>query len=93
MARVEQTIQKIQHDYDKGVESLHAMPEHGKHGDYEIRKQAKTLRGNETKLRKARQFANPEQGYSEQRLEELFDLLREHQPSFGTAHVGLVTVT
>jgi hypothetical protein len=90
LERVNQAIQKIRAYHAKGVESLREMPEHGNYGDYEIRNQAARLGWNETKLRKARQFAHPEQGCSGQQLEELFALLREHKPSFGTAHIGLL---
>jgi hypothetical protein len=90
LEQVNQAIQKIRAYHAEGVESLQQMPEPGKHGDYEIRNQAGELGWNETKLRKARQFAHPKQGYSEEQLEELFALLREHKPSFGTAHIGLL---
>jgi hypothetical protein len=50
--------------------------------------------GDLTKLSKARQFADPERGYSARRLEALCRLLEQRRPNFGISHVGaLVTVS
>ena len=54
----------------------------------------KRLGKTETWLRKARQFADSDSGYSQEHLRRLFRLLREHRPVFGVSHVGiLVTVS
>ena len=41
-------------------------------------------------MRKARQFADPEAGYTKEDLEELFGQLRKHRPVFGSSFVGLL---
>jgi hypothetical protein len=87
-AEVKQKIKDIRDYHDQGRESLDLPSE------VTIRQQAQALKWSETKLRKARQFAHPKLGYSEDRLDELCDLVLEHRPVFGTAHIGqLVTVS
>lgn len=76
--------------HDQGRQSLRELPRRGKHGSRAIDEQAERLGWNVTRLRKARQFAHPEEGYSKERLNELCRLLREHRPEFGVSHVGLL---
>ena len=86
-AEVEQKIDQIEEHHALGCECF-AMPPGST-----VPEMASALGCAAAKLCKARQFADPETGYSEDRLEELRELLREHRPLFGTAHIGqLVTV-
>jgi hypothetical protein len=86
-AEVKKKINEIRAYHDQGRESL-AQP-----SKVTIKQQADALGWNETKLRKARQFAHPTTGYSEDQLCELCDLVLDYRPVFGTAHIGqLVTV-
>jgi hypothetical protein len=91
---VESTIKTIQAYWEAGQQSLRELPERGGYAKGAIKKQASELAWNETKLRKARQFAAEGSGYSQERLQTLFTLLRRHRPVFGTAHIGiLITVS
>jgi hypothetical protein len=87
---VEQAIREIREYHAVGRRSLDLVPEKGGHGRGEIPAQAADLGWNETKLRKARQFAHPETGYSPEDLAQLFRQLRQHRPVFGTAMIGLL---
>jgi hypothetical protein len=89
-AEVNQSIREIRDYHKQGRASLRKLPERGGYGGKAIAEQAKRLGWNATRLRKARQFAMQ---YTQTQLNELCKLVREHQPHFGTAHVGiLVTV-
>jgi hypothetical protein len=85
---VDQAIREIRAYHAQGRKSLREQPERGSWGAGEINAQAKKLGWNPDKLRSARQFADPENGYSGERLDELFRLLREHRPVFGVSHAG-----
>jgi len=87
---VAQAIKEIRTYHDQGRQSLRELPQRGKHGARAIDEQAERLGWNSTRLRKARQFAHSEEGYSRERLNELCRLLREHRPVFGVSHVGLL---
>jgi hypothetical protein len=89
-AEVAEAIRQIKAYHAQGKQSLKELPERGRYGDRAIATQAKQRGWTETKLRKARQFASPEAGYSKDRLNELFRLLREHRPVFGVSHVGIL---
>src|SRR4051794_14754900 len=91
-SKIDQTICDIRAYYKHGCSSLRQVPYRNTPGA--IARQSKQLQWNETKLRKARQFADPETGYTPELVDELCRLLRAHRPVFGTAHVGmLVTVS
>lgn len=83
-------IWEIRAYHDQGRQSLRDLPSRGKHGARTIDEQAERLGWNSTRLRKARQFAHREEGYSRKRLNELCRLLRAHSPVFGISHVGLL---
>jgi hypothetical protein len=87
---VAEAVRQIKAYYAHGTQSLEELPGRGGYRDRAIAAQAKRLGWAETKLRKARQFADPVQGYSRGRLKELFSLLREHRPVFGVCHVGVL---
>lgn len=87
---VADAIRAIRAYHDQGRQSLRELPQRGKHGARAIDEQAERLGWNPTRLRKARQFAHREEGYSRDRLNELCRLLREHRPVFGISHVGLL---
>jgi hypothetical protein len=87
---VSQAVREIRAYHDQGRQSLKELPERGKHGAGAIDAQAEALGWNATKLRKARQFAHREGGYSRRQLDELCRLIREYRPHFGTAHIGLL---
>jgi hypothetical protein len=89
-ADVSAAISEIRAYHAQGVQSLRELPVKGAYGAGAIDEQAGRLSWNPTKLRKARQFAHPESGYSGERLKELFRLLREHRPVFGVTHIGLL---
>ena len=90
---IEEVITAIQAYHDRGADSLRLHPTTG-YDQGTIARTAGALGWNETKLRKARQFAREEFGYRKRRLRELFRLLRQHRPRFGIAHIGLlVTVS
>ncbi len=91
---VNEAVRDLRDYHRQGRASLRELPERGGYGQRDLDAQAEQLGWNVTRLRKARQFADPEAGYSWERLHELCRLLREHCPVFGTAHVGiLVTLT
>src|SRR5262245_19268960 len=83
-------IRQITDYYRQGRTSLRELPGRGRYGARAIAAQAERLGWAETRLRKARQFASPEAGYSRGRLHELISLLREHRPVFGVCHVGVL---
>src|SRR4051812_46317451 len=87
---VAEAIQALRECHGQGRQSLRELPERGKHGTRAIDPQAERLGWNVTRLRKARQFAHREEGYSREQLNELCQLLKEHLPVFGIAHVGLL---
>ncbi|MFO0881820.1 MAG: hypothetical protein U0840_31425 [Gemmataceae bacterium] len=87
---VSQAIRDIRAYHDQGRQSLRDLPQRGEYGGGAIDGQAERLGWNPTRLRKARQFAHPEEGYSRDRLNELCRLLREHRPVFGVTHVALL---
>ncbi len=90
---VEQSIREIRAYHKVGCRIYKRLPARGGHGTGVIRELAVELGWNETRVHKARQFADPELGYTAEQLTELCDLVREHRPLFGTAFVGvLVTV-
>ena len=91
--KIEDTITALEAYHQQGATSLREHPK-GVYDDGTIAAEAKLLGWNETKLRKARQFAHEQTGYNERRLKELFRLLRRHRPQFGIAYIGLlITVT
>src|SRR5262249_26337378 len=83
-------VRQIKAYYERGTQSLKKLPERGRYGYGVIAAQAERLGWAETKLRKARQFANPALGYSRGRLRELLSLLREHRPVSGVCQVGVL---
>jgi hypothetical protein len=87
---VAEAVRQIKAYYERGTQSLEELPERGRYGARAIAAQAERLGWAETKLRKARQFADPVLGYSRDQLHELFSLLREHRPVFGVCHVGVL---
>lgn len=90
---IEDVVTAIQAYHDQGAASLRLHPTTG-YDKGTIAREAGELGWNETKLRKARQFAHEEFGYRKRRLRELFGLLRRNRPRFGIAHIGLlVTVS
>src|SRR5947209_6099192 len=84
---VEQAIRDIRAYYQQGREILRQVPARGGYHRGEIVDLARRLGWNETKVRKARQFASQ---YTREQLADLCRLLREHRPHFGTAHIGIV---
>jgi hypothetical protein len=87
---VEEAIREIRAYYQHGRAILRQVPARGGYHRGEIVDLARRLGWNETKARKARQFAGQ---YTREQLADLCRLLREHRPHFGPAHVGvLVTV-
>src|SRR5262249_33667210 len=93
-AEVERSVREIREYHRQGRASLRELPQRRARGQRDLDEQAEGLGWNVTRLRKARQFADPEGGYSQDRLNELCRLLREHRPIFGVAHVGiLVTIS
>jgi hypothetical protein len=90
--QVGEAVREIRAYWEQGRTSLRDVPE-TEYREDTIGNAARGLGWNVTKLRKARQFADPESGYTPQRLDELVRLLRQHRPVFGISHVGtLVTV-
>jgi hypothetical protein len=87
---VERSIREIREYHRQGRASLRELPERGRYGQRALDEQAERLGWNVTRLRKARQFADPAAGYSREQLNELFRLLRAHRPVFGTAHAGVL---
>src|SRR5436305_827887 len=87
---VNQAIREIRDYHEEGRKGLDEVPERSRQGARDIDAQAERLGWNPTRLRKARQFAHREEGYTQQRLNELCRLLREHRPIFGISHVGLL---
>jgi hypothetical protein len=89
-AEVDEAIQEIQAYHRAGQRSLKQVPGKSAYAQAEVQTQAEALQWNETKLRKARQFANL---YRKKDLAELFRLLRKHRPVFGVSFIGvLVTI-
>jgi hypothetical protein len=84
----DQAIRAIRDYHKEGRKSLREQPERGRHGAKQIEAEAERLGWNPTKLRDARMFAHPVEGYSRERLDELFQLLREHRPVFGVTHAA-----
>jgi hypothetical protein len=89
-AEIEEAIRAIREYHRQGRDSLRESAERGRYGQGALDEQAAELGWNVTRLRKARQFAHAEEGYSQEQLRELFGLLRKHRPLFGTAHVGIL---
>jgi hypothetical protein len=87
---VTQSVREIREYHRQGRDSLRELPERGGYRQRALDKQAERLGWNVTRLRKARQFADPESGYTRKRLNELVRLLREHRPVFGVSHVGVL---
>jgi hypothetical protein len=88
--QVERSIREIREYHRQGRASLRELPERGRFGQRALDEQAERRGWNVTRLRKARQFAHADEGYSRERLNELFRLLREHRPVFGVSHVGVL---
>jgi hypothetical protein len=87
---VAQSVREIREYHRQGRDSLRELPKRGGYGQRALDEQAGRLGWNVMRLRKARQFAGPESGYSRKRLNELVRLLREHRPVFGVSHVGIL---
>ena len=87
---VERSIREIREYHRQGRASLRELPERSRYGQRALDEQAERRGWNVTRIRKARQFAHADEGYSRERLNELFRLLREHRPVFGTSHVGVL---
>src|SRR5262245_34160583 len=94
---VNRAIREIEAYHRHGRQSLKEMPRRGRYGEGDIAGQVKRLREKEpgthwshTRIRKARQFADPEGGYSRRQLDHLYRLLRKHLPVFGVSHVGIL---
>jgi hypothetical protein len=86
----EEAIRAIRAYWQQGRTILRQAPTRGGYHRGEIVDLARRLGWNETKVRKARQFASQ---YTREQLADLCRVLREHRPHFGPAHVGvLVTV-
>lgn len=88
--KVEAAIKAIREYHAQGRRSLKELPGRGEYGDKTLADQAKILGWNNTKLRKARQFARKKVGYSGNHLKKLYILLRENRPNFGISYVGLL---
>jgi hypothetical protein len=89
-AEVAEAILESRAYYREGRSLLRHTPGRGVLVRAAILKEAHRLNWNETKARKARQFAML---YSRDQVHDLCRSLRVHEPHFGTAHVGvLVTV-
>src|SRR5262245_44831039 len=87
---VAEAIRQIKAYHAQGKQSLKGLPERGRYGQRALDEQAERRGWNVTRLRKARQFAHADEGYSRERLNELFRLLREHRPVFGVSHVAVL---
>lgn len=87
---VSTAIREIRAYHEQGRQSLRDLRQRGGYGVRAIDEQAERLGWTPTKMRKARQFAHRQQGYTRERLNELCRLLREHRPVFGVSHVGLL---
>jgi hypothetical protein len=86
--KVEANVREIRDYHEKGARCLREVPELHQVG--KIRALAKEFGWNQTKVRKARQFADQ---YTPEHLDALCALLRRHLPHFGIAHIEvLVTV-
>jgi hypothetical protein len=87
VAAVREAIEQIRAFHKVGCQSLGDLPGgDGRALDADAKRRKLTT----ALLRKARQFAHPEHGYSEDRLKELCRLLRAHRPEFGITHVGIM---
>jgi hypothetical protein len=87
---VERSIREIREYHRQGRASLRELPERSRYGQRALDEQAERRGWNVTRIRKARQFAHADEGYSRERLNELFRLLREHRPVFGVSHIGVL---
>jgi hypothetical protein len=97
--QVRAAITEIRAYHGHGCKSLQALPRRGGGGYAKqlIKAEAERLRQedpatgwNATRLRKARQFADEEEGYSQKRLTELCQALRKGRPVFGVSQVGIL---
>ena len=90
---VDEAVRQIRAYPKQGRQSLQHLPGRALYGASQIKELGDELDWADTRLRKARQFADPVEGYSRDRLNELCRLLREHRLVFGLSHVGVpVTV-
>jgi hypothetical protein len=90
---VEQAIRHICKYYRQGQKSLRDRPPWRRDRKESIEEQARQFHMSLDGLRKARQFAAPEVGYTQKQLDDLYDLLRKHRPRFGITHIAtLVSV-
>ena len=87
---IDAAIRAIRDYHAIGRRSIAKTPGKSAYGDGKIAAEAKRFLRSETFLRKARQFAAAKTGYSPERLEHLFRLLRRHRPSFGISHIGIL---
>lgn len=88
--QIDAAIRDIRKYHHQGRESLRDLPPRGAYAQRDVEEQAKRVGWNATRLRKSRQFASPDQGYTQSQLNELCRLLREHRPLFGIAHIGIM---
>lgn len=90
---VDEACRALRKAHADGTELLETFGEWAKHGDRAIDKEAKKRRINADLLRKLRQFANPEGGYTPDELNRLVKLCREERRALGVTFVyKLVTV-
>lgn len=96
--QINESIQQIREFYALGCRSLKARPLKAKYREREIDTEAERIGINPDTLRKARQFADPEQGYTRSELADLCRELRripgdEREAAIARSHViRLLTV-
>jgi hypothetical protein len=82
-ARVDEAIKRLRDAYREGRRLLRECPFGKTYGQGLIIQKAAEVGTNQDKLRKLRSFAEPEEGYTQQELQELFKLCRQHRRVIG----------
>jgi len=86
-AKVERGIEAIRSAYKTGQKILERIGRRGEYKSAAIQKEAERLGLNENVVRKLRQIAEPEDGFTEQELEKLLEISRKHEWAIGPAYL------
>jgi hypothetical protein len=84
---VDESVRALRAYYEAGRTSLREVPARAANAVEAIREQAARRGWADTKLRKARQFANL---FTREELNELCRAVRQHRAHFGTASLGII---
>src|SRR5438876_170721 len=92
-AKVNKAIQRIRRFYEIGKKSLRKRPGRSRYRKDDAQREADDVPMNVDLLRKARQFADPTDGYSAKEVDQLCELCIKHGHPLRRSHIlRLLTV-